>query len=235
MDMTTVSWISIAVAVLCALIIAVDEVRRPQKMAIMNFVWPITALYLSIFALWAYFNFGANKSKASSQQTGGEQHANNTESTGRRQTKPTPIEIAISTSHCGAGCALADIITEFAVAGLGLTLFGLSLWASFAYDLVAAWLLGIGFQYFSIQPMRHQPPLQALISAIKADTLSILSFQMGMYSFMAINFFLLAPHPRPDAFEPRYWFNMQIAMILGFATSYPMNDFLLRRGIKEAM
>lgn len=32
-----------------------DEVRHPQKMWIMNFVWPITALYLSVFAVLLYF------------------------------------------------------------------------------------------------------------------------------------------------------------------------------------
>ena len=32
--------------------------RRPQKMFIMNLVWPITALYFSVFALWFYFRIG---------------------------------------------------------------------------------------------------------------------------------------------------------------------------------
>ena len=37
----------------------------------------------------------------------------------------------------------------------------------------------------------------------------------------------------PDS--PVYWFMMQVGMIIGFATSYPMNWFLIERGIKEAM
>jgi hypothetical protein len=32
-----------------------------------------------------------------------------------------------------------------------------------------------------------------------------------------------------------YWFLMQIGMILGFATSWPANVWLIRKGIKEAM
>lgn len=224
--METLAWISLAVAGLCALVIAADEVRRPQKMAIMNIVWPVTALYLSVFALWAYFAVGVKKSKA----------AQGNMDMGGQDKKPLEaMEVAVATSHCGAGCTLADVVIEFTVAGLALTLFGLPLWASFVYDFIAAWALGIVFQYFSIQPMRHLPPGQAIVAAMKADTLSILCFQVGMYAFMALNWFVLAPRPRPDAFDPCFWLMMQIAMILGYATAYPMNWLLLKRGLKERM
>jgi hypothetical protein len=224
--MEILAWISLSVAGACALVIAVDEVRRPQKMAIMNVVWPVTALYLSVIALWAYFTVGVKKSKAAQMSM----------DMGNKDDKPLkPMEVAIATSHCGAGCTLADVVIEFAIAGFALTLFGLSLWASFVYDFFAAWSVGILFQYFSIQPMRHLPAGQAIVAAIKADTLSILCFQVGMYAFMALNWFVLAPRPRPDAFDPQYWMMMQIAMVLGFATAYPMNWWLLRKGLKERM
>jgi hypothetical protein len=225
--MQTIAWISLGVAFLCAAVIAIDELRRPQKMVVMNIVWPVTALYLSVFALWAYFVVGVKKSKAVMQmkQAGGED----------KDAPPDWKQTAVAATHCGAGCALADVLIEFMIAGLGLTILGLSLWASFVYDFIAAWTLGIVFQYFSIQPMRHLSPGKAIIAAIKADTLSILCFQLGMYAFMALNFFVLAPRPRPDAFDPRYWLTMQVAMILGFATSLPMNWWLLRRGLKEKM
>ena len=42
---TTIAWISLALAFISALVIALDEVRHPQKMWIMNVVWPLTALY----------------------------------------------------------------------------------------------------------------------------------------------------------------------------------------------
>lgn len=225
--METVAWISLAVAGACALVIAADEVRRPQKMAIMNIVWPVTALYLSVIALWAYFAVGVKKSKAAQMSMG--------MGTGHEHKPLKPIEVAVATSHCGAGCTLADVAIEFLVAGFALTLFGLPLWASFVYDFIAAWSLGIVFQYFSIQPMRHLPPGRAIIAAMKADTLSILCFQVGMYAFMALNWFVLAPRPRPDAFDPRFWLMMQIAMVLGFATAYPMNWWLLKKGLKERM
>ncbi|WP_437594830.1 DUF4396 domain-containing protein [Sorangium sp. So ce1000] len=35
--------------------------------------------------------------------------------------------------------------------------------------------------------------------------------------------------------SPVFWFMTEIAMFLGFATSYPVNWWLLRKGIQEKM
>lgn len=220
----TFAWLSLVIAFGCALWIALDELRHPQAMGVMNVVWPVSALYFSFFAVWAYCRLERAKTNTAMVHHG--QHATH---------PPTAAQIAVGTSHCGAGCGLADVACEFGIAAAGLTLFGSPLFASFAIDLVAAWALGIVFQYFAIQPMRHLPPAQALVAAIKADTLSILSFQVGMYVFMALTYFVLFPHPHLGPFDARYWLLMQAAMICGFATSYPMNAWLLRTGLKEAM
>lgn len=51
---------------------------------------------------------------------------------------------------------------------------------------------------------------------------------------MAIVQLVFFPHGlTPD--HAAYWFLMQIGMLLGFATSFPVNRWLLRRGLKEAM
>ena len=44
---------------------------------------------------------------------------------------------------------------------------------------------------------------------------------------------LFDPPLRPD--QAGYWFMMQVGMAVGFLTSYPVNAWLIRRGIKEAM
>jgi hypothetical protein len=38
-----------------------------------------------------------------------------------------------------------------------------------------------------------------------------------------------------DVASVEFWFMMQIAMLAGFVTAYPVNWWLIRRGIKEAM
>src|ERR1700758_2960348 len=64
------AWISIGLAILCAVWIAVDEMRYPQSMAIMNVVWPVTALYLSVFAVWAYLVIGRRHTREAMQHSG---------------------------------------------------------------------------------------------------------------------------------------------------------------------
>jgi hypothetical protein len=55
-----------------------------------------------------------------------------------------------------------------------------------------------------------------------------------MYGWMAIATFVLFGHELNKA-RPTFWFMMQIAMLLGFFTSYPVNGWLLKKKIKEAM
>lgn len=234
--LTIIAWISLAIAFACALVISIDELRHPQKMWIMNVVWPVTALYFSVFALWAYFRAGRNMTKEAMQampKREMEERQEHQKQQARRS--PTLQQTALADSHCGAGCVLADIVTEFTVFGLGATLLGTELYASYAWDFIAAWSLGIVFQYFTIKPMRNLSVGQGIRAAIKADTLSISAFQVGMYAWMALVFFKLfsGPHLHPN--EPAYWLMMQVAMICGFLTSLPVNRFLVKIGWKEAM
>jgi hypothetical protein len=55
--------------------------------------------------------------------------------------------------------------------------------------------------------------------------------------FLALAIFcphLYFGHELPKT-SPVYWFMMQLAMLAGFLTSYPVNWWLVRKGIKEAM
>jgi hypothetical protein len=82
--------------------------------------------------------------------------------------------------------------------------------------------------------MRHLSIKAALVAAIKADTLSIIAFQVGMYAWMAlVHFRLFAYHLKPNV--PAYWLMMQVAMVCGFITSIPMNKWLIAKGLKEKM
>jgi len=130
---------------------------------------------------------------------------------------------------------IADVLCEFGIGAVGITLLGSVLWAEFAIDLAAAWLFGIVFQYFALRPMRKGSTGRILIDAVKADTLSILAFQVGMYTWMALTYFVLFPAPHLKPMQPEYWLLMQVGMVIGFATSYPMNGWLIRHGLKEAM
>lgn len=208
----TLATISLTASAICAAVIATDiAAGHRQKMWIMNVVWPITALYSGPLALFAYFKTSRMQSE-----------------------KPFWAKVALAATHCGAGCTLGDIVAEWIVFAAPLVIFGEKLFGSWVLDFVCAYLFGIVFQYFTIKPMRDLSPSQGIWAAIKADTLSLTSWQIGMYGFMAIAVFVIFGHELPKT-GPVFWFMMQIAMLTGFITSYPVNWLLLRIGWKEAM
>jgi len=233
-----VAWISLGVAVVSALVIAADIwlAGRRQNMWIMDIVWPVTALWSGALGLCAYRRFGRPATKAAAHQA--EMH--HEPPPGQR--KPFWAVSALAATHCGSGCTLGDLVAEWGVyfaPGL-LTWFGYRtpfherIFATWVLDFIVAFALGIVFQYFTIVPMRHLSPLKGIWAALKADTLSLAAWQLGMYGWMAVTVFLIFHHELEKT-NPVFWFMMQIAMGVGFLTSYPVNWWLVRAGLKEKM
>ncbi len=79
----------------------------------------------------------------------------------RERDRPRWVTMAIEVSHCGTGCTLGDVISEFAIFGLGLAIAGVTLGAEYAGDYLLALAFGIIFQYFAIAPMRGLGPRTA--------------------------------------------------------------------------
>ena len=225
--LTTIAWIAIVVAVACALLIVADILRgyRP-RMAVMSAVWPVTALYLGPLAGWGWWRWG----RVTSERWMAEH---------KRSEPPdhsSRVAVGIGVSHCGAGCTLGDIIAETAIFWLGFTIAGAALWAEFIGDFVLAVLLGLIFQYFAIAPMRGLGVREDIVAAAKADLLSLTAFEVGLFGWMALMFFVF--FPAPEHLHPNtaaYWFLMQVGMAIGFLTAWPANRWLIGRGIKEAM
>ncbi|AEK44322.1 integral membrane protein [Amycolatopsis mediterranei S699] len=220
------SWIAIAAAVLCAAWLVFDIYGRDYRppMAIMGVVWPVTALYFGPIAIWAYLRWGRPKSDRWQREHGREP-----------ADPPCWVPAALGTSHCGAGCTLGDIIAEFGVFLLGVKLAGSTLLAEYVGDFVLALLLGVVFQYLAIAPMRGLGFREGIVQAAKADVLSLTSFEIGLFGWMALMSFVFFPEPHLHPDHVTYWFLMQIGMVIGFLTSYPVNVWLIRKGIKERM
>jgi hypothetical protein len=187
-------------------------------MWIMNIVWPVTALYAGPMALWAYWRVGR---VSSSEQN-------------KSRSKPFWQSVGISTTHCGSGCTLGDLTAEWILVLMPLSLFGSEMFASWIIEYILALIFGIAFQYFSIKPMSDLSAGEALIEAAKADILSLTSWQIGMYGWMAITMFIIFGYEL-DKTGTVFWFMMQIGMLVGFLTSYPMNWILVKTGVKKAM
>ena len=235
-----VSSASLLLGLACAAWIIADEIRRPQQMWIMNVVWPVTALFGSVLWLGGYLRWGRGQTR----QRQAEMKAKGE----KMKMGDTPMAIAVAkgASHCGAGCTLGDLIAEWAIfavpaiaVALGWkTLFSEKTFATWVLDYILAFGIGVAFQYFTIKPMRDLSVRDGILQALKADAASITAWQVGMYGFMAFaQFFLFKTafggEAQVDTTE--FWFAMQLAMLCGFATSYPVNWLLVKSGVKEKM
>jgi Domain of unknown function (DUF4396) len=224
------AWASLALCSFCALWIAADEFRHPQKMWIMNLVWPLTALYAGPLAVWTYRRTLPQMRKVGPGRP--QPHSRPGKSSDLNE--PDRIQVLLASFHCGAGCTLGDIVGETLVPLIGFVFagkFGSKLIGDFAF----AYLLGIAFQYFTIAPMRGLSLPDGIKAALRADTISILLFEIGMFGWMALTYFVFFPSPHLAPSEATFWFMMQIAMILGLVTSFPANAWLIGKGWKEKM
>lgn len=224
----TLATIYVPLSIASALLVAADifALGRRQHMAVMDAVWPLTVLYWGPAGLLFYAWFGRAPAGMHGQQ-GGHEHY------GGRRDKPMWQAVFTGSSHCGAGCALGDFAGDWLVFLLGFALFGSVLLGKYLVAFVLAYLFGIAFQYFSIVPMRHLGVREGIWQALKIDTLSIIAYEVGMFGWMALRELVLLPGLPPTTWT--YWLMMQVAMVLGFATTYPVNWWLIARGTKERM
>lgn len=214
------SWIGLTAGVLTAIVIIIDIASgRRQHMKIMEVTWPVTGLYLGPLGWWAYYRMGRPVRDAHGQH---------------KPDKPFWQSVFVSVTHCGGGCTLGDIISDSAIFVFGVSVTSIALLNSYILDFIAAYLLGILFQYLPIRAMGEARRITALWKAIKADTLSLISFEIGLFGWMALVQLVWFPQ-HLEASDPVFWFMMQIGMAIGFVTAYPTNWWLVRRGIKHAM
>jgi hypothetical protein len=146
--------------------------------------------------------------------------------------------VFVSATHCGAGCEIGDFVGEWLVFLLlsGFALAGSLLYTEYAVDFVFAYTLGIAFQYIPIrQAKTGMTRAEAWNDAIKAESLSIVAFEVGLFGWMAFFNIYLFGSGVIDPTMSVYWFMMQIGMVLGHFTSYPANWFLVKWGIKSGM
>lgn len=214
------AWIAILLCICSMIVIAVDIIKHPQMMKIMNVVWPVTALYSGPLGIWAYFKIGRQMPKGNMEKN--------------KQEKPVWQSILKGALHCGSGCTLGDLIAASLITVFAIEFFNSQLITDWTIEYIVAFVIGIIFQYYAIKPMKNLSAKDALIAALKADTLSLTFWQIGMYGWMAIANFLIF-HRLLKASDPVFWFMMQIGMLCGLATAYPINWVLIKKGIKEAM
>lgn len=248
-----ISKVFIVIGILSALSITIDILKHPQKeMPIMNLVWPINGLWAGIFGVWAYFTIGKNRKMDMSgmdmsnmkmddmdmkDMDMGNMKMDDMDMSNMKMSDNKYSSfwqgVVADTLHCGAGCSLADLIGPWLFLVFPFTIFNNYTFGEWTLDYFLALLTGVTFQYAAISPMMNEKGPKIWLRALKIDFLSLTSWQVGMYGWMALVIFVWFGRLSPST--PEFWFMMQIAMCCGFITAYPVNWWLVKAGIKMGM
>lgn len=211
--LTVVSWFFIGLGLLCAVVILYDVFGRGyrQRIGAMEAVWPITAVYFGPLALWAYYRLGRPQSKEWQEEHGAPPE------------KSLPTAAVAETIPGGAASFLGRLVAVPLVVLLGLTLFGRGIWPMIILIALLALPLLFAFEYFYSG--------KGFGVALLTAAVAILAFDVGMGAAMIfVNFVLMFPPT-----ELAFWFVMQIGLILGFLTAYPVVLRMIRRGTEEVV
>ncbi len=203
--LTTLSWAYLAVAVVAAAVVLNDIRGRGhrQRKPVMEAVWPLAALYLGPLAWPVYVRFGRSDVRSASEGT------------------DLTVRAVRSGIPGGVSAGLAHVIAVPVVAATGLTVAGLDMWAMVALiaPLAAAGIFA--FEYTG-QPERARNAKLAAAVAV----LVVLAFDVGMLGWMVL---LHYTENMPAAGDVRFTFLMQIGLLLGSLTAFPLLRVLAAR------
>ena len=210
-----VLWIWFALTALAAAYVANDQFKAgPEQrenslaMRTMRWGWVLITLYTGIFALIAYWFLH----RASAAKTLEPPHWEQT------------VE---STIHCVAGDATGILFATVVTIWLGLPM---SLEVTIEY--VAGFTVGLFvFQALCMMPSADGSYWRTVKSTLLAQILSMNVLMAGMIPVMVI---LMSRDMK--AMEPssvRFWGTMSLALMVGTVMTYPVNWWLVKRGLKH--
>jgi len=189
-----------------------DQFTNTPSMRIMTLAWTLVILYTGPLGLFLYF--------LSCRQPLPDTHD---------QFINVHWKQAVgSLIHCVAGDATAIIIMaaflHFVDIPNGIEVI---------IEYVAAYLFGL----FIFQAIFMRSMFGSYLSAVKktifAETVSMNMVMTGMFPVIV---FIKYHYPKAsDPFSPYFWGMMSLATIVGFIVAYPINSWMVRKGIKHGM
>ncbi|MEV4543322.1 DUF4396 domain-containing protein [Micromonospora echinaurantiaca] len=214
------SWAALFVVLTSTVVVVVDQFvlgyRQPAK--IMEIVWPATALYLGPAAVLTYRQWGRPQSPRWLDRHG------NPPRTSRH------AHTIIQTYHCATHCTLGVIIATPITYGIGLELFGSTLWPEVIGDYVGAVAVGVAFRYSTEAPTGGRRVWAAMRKFARGDLLTVSVFELALVGWLALMHLHFFHGLLPSS--PVFWLIIQVGLILGFFAAWPPTLLLIRRGVK---
>jgi hypothetical protein len=211
LDGALLTWSGLTV--LSVLYVAYDAFAHNPEMTVMKWGWIAVTAYTGPIGLFFYL-IGCKEPLSRTHE----------------QFVAAPWRQALgSTIHCMAGDASGIILAAAVTALVGLPM---------GLDLVVEYAFGFGFGLLIFQALFMRDMLggsywQAVRRTLLPEFLSMNMVMAGMAPVMAL---LMARDMA--AMEPtslRFWAVMSLATLVGGALAYPMNAWLVERGLKHGM
>lgn len=215
-----VLWIWFALTALAITWVAYDQLKggpaqkeKSLAMATMRWGWVLLTLYTGPFGFVVYWFLHRTPAPET-----------------RGQSQPSLFRQSVeSTIHCVAGDATGILIAVLILSWLRLPM-GVEMIAEY----VAGFAVGLFlFQAFSMKSTFDGSYWRAVRSTFLPETLSMNAVMAGMIPAMII---LMSRDM--SAMEPtsvRFWGIMSLAVVVGAVTAFPVNWWLVERGLKHGM
>jgi FtsP/CotA-like multicopper oxidase with cupredoxin domain len=189
-------------------------VKRNPEMTVMKWGWVLITLYMGPVALALYV--------LSDKEPRPGEH--------EEFIKPLWKQGVGSTVHCVAGDATGIITAAAIVAALGLPM---------TLDLAIEYAAGFAFGLFIFQAlfmknMAGGKYLTALRRSFIPEWLSMNTMAAGMF-FVMTQLMMGRDMRAMDPAQPQFWFVMSMGVIVGFATAYPVNVWMVAQGLKHGL
>jgi Domain of unknown function (DUF4396) len=134
-----------------------------------------------------------------------------------------------STMHCVAGDGVG-IVAGAVIGGLLLLARPAEMALEYVLGFAFGWTI---FQALFMRDMAGGSFLRSLQKTFTSELLSMNFLMAGMLPVAAA--WRVAVPAASDALRPEFWFAMSMALLAGFVIAYPMNWWLVTRGLKHGM
>jgi hypothetical protein len=211
-DVILLGWF--ALVLISVIYVAQDAFRHLPEPGVIKWAWVLTTLYLG--PVGAAFYILADKEPRPGEH--------------EQFIAPMWKQALGSTLHCVSGDA-AGVIIAATVTGL----LGLPMW----FDMAAEYVFGFAFGLFIFQSLFMKDIMgvsygTALRQSFIPEWVSMNAMMAGMFPTMVA--IMMGRDMR--AMDPRellYWGTMALAIGVGFVTAYPVNWWLVSRGLKHGL
>ncbi|MDO9379018.1 MAG: DUF4396 domain-containing protein [Nocardioidaceae bacterium] len=198
--LTPVAWVVVALTLASAAVIAFDvHVRRHRHATVASeVVWITSALYLGPVAVVLYRRHGRTGST-------------------RSATDGSEAPTVVAGLPGGSASAIAHLIGVPLVLASGLTIAGIDLWVMIIVIGVVAIVLLAVHERTAVAGTRAARP--TLGAAVGTAVVTVLAFDVGMVGWMLL---LHYGSFMPPATDGVFWFLMQLGVLVGLLTGYPV-------------